>query len=227
MTEPAASSPAAVLWDMDGTLVDTEPYWIDAEFELAAAHGGTWTREDALELVGNDLITSGRYIREHMGIELSPEEIVEALLDGVVARVQQEVPWRPGARELLDQLRVAQVPCGLVTMSYTRFVAPILGVLPPDTFSAIVTGDIVERGKPDPEPYLMAARMLGMPPGDCLAIEDSNTGTISAVAAGCTVLVVPNHVEVEAGERRTFAASLEDVDLAGLSLLLPSGARKS
>jgi HAD superfamily hydrolase (TIGR01509 family) len=212
---------------MDGTLVDTEPYWIDVEFELAEAYGGTWSREDALELVGNDLITSGRYIQEHMGIELSPEEIVEALLDGVVARVQEEVPWRPGARELLAELRAEQVPCGLVTMSYTRFVAPILASLPDDTFSAIVTGDIVERGKPDPEPYLMAARMLGVPPADCLAIEDSNTGTISAVAAGCTVLVVPNHVEVVAGEGRSFAVSLEDVDLAGLSLLLPSGARKS
>ncbi len=112
-------------------------------------------------------------------------------------------------------------------MSYTRFVAPILAALPADTFSAIVTGDIVERGKPDPEPYLMAARMLGVHPEDCLAIEDSNTGTISAVAAGCAVLVVPNHVEVEPGEGRSFAASLEEIDLAGLRRLLPSGARRS
>jgi HAD superfamily hydrolase (TIGR01509 family) len=212
---------------MDGTLVDTEPYWIETEFELAEKYGGTWSREDALELVGNDLITSGRYIRERMGLELSAEEIVEVLLDGVVARVQQDVPWRPGARELLAELRAAHVPCGLVTMSYTRFVAPILAALPADTFSAIVTGDIVERGKPDPEPYLMAARMLGVRPEDCLAIEDSNTGTISAVAAGCAVLVVPNHVEVEAGEGRSFATSLAEIDLAAIGRLLPSGARRS
>jgi HAD superfamily hydrolase (TIGR01509 family) len=220
-------TPAAVLWDMDGTLVDTEPYWIDVEFELAEKHGGTWSREHALELVGNDLITSGRYIREHMGLALSPEEIVEALLDGVVARVQDQVPWCAGARELLAELRAAQVPCALVTMSYTRFVAPILAALPADTFSAIVTGDVVERGKPDPEPYLTAARMLGVRPSDCLAIEDSNTGTTSAVAAGCTVLVVPNHVEVGVGERRSFASSLEDVDLDGLGRLLPPPAQRS
>ena len=220
-------TPAAVLWDMDGTLVDTEPYWIEVEFELADKHGSTWTREQALELVGNDLITSGRYIREHMGLDLTPEEIVEALLDGVVARVQDQVPWCAGARELLTELRAAHVPCALVTMSYTRFVAPILASLPDDTFSAIVTGDIVERGKPDPEPYLTAARMLGVPPEECLAIEDSNTGTISAVAAGCTVLVVPNHVAVPEGEGRTFATSLQDVDLAGLGRLLPSTARRS
>ena len=193
---------------MDGTLVDTEPYWIETEFELAARYGGTWSHEDALELVGNDLITSGRYIRERMGLELSAEEIVEILLDGVVARVQQDVPWRPGARELLAELRAAHVPCGLVTMSYTRFVAPILSALPADTFSAIVTGDVVERGKPDPEPYLTAARMLGVHPADCVAIEDSNTGTISAVAAGCAVLVVPNHVEVAAARAAPSSARL-------------------
>ena len=212
---------------MDGTLVDTEPYWIEAEFELAEKHGGTWSREHALQLVGNDLITSGRYIREHMAIALSPEEIVEALLDGVVARVQEEVPWCPGARELLADLHAAHVPCALVTMSYTRFVAPILAALPADTFSAIVTGDVVERGKPDPEPYLTAARMLGVRPGDCLAIEDSNTGTISAVAAGCTVLVVPNHVPVEEGEARHFVASLSAVSLDLLRSILPSAAPKS
>jgi HAD superfamily hydrolase (TIGR01509 family) len=220
-------APAAVLWDMDGTLVDTEPYWMEAEFELAEQYGGTWSREHALELVGNDLLISGRYIREHMGIDLSPEEIVEALLDGVVARVQQRVPWCPGARELLAELRAARVPCGLVTMSYTRFVAPILAALPDDTFSAIVTGDVVTRGKPDPEPYLTAARMLGVRPADCVAIEDSTTGTVSAVAAGCTVLVVPNHVEVAPGERRVLVPSLEDVDLAGLRALVPTAAHKS
>jgi HAD superfamily hydrolase (TIGR01509 family) len=220
-------TPAAVLWDMDGTLVDTEPYWIEAEFELADRYGASWSREQALQLVGNDLITSGRYIREHMGIDLSPEDVVEALLDGVVARVQEQVPWCAGARELLAELRAAHVPCGLVTMSYTRFVAPILAALPDDTFSAIVTGDIVERGKPDPEPYLTAARMLGVRPADCLAIEDSNTGTVSAVAAGCQVLVVPNHVHVPTGEGRSFATSLLDVDLAGLSGLLASAAQRS
>ncbi len=220
-------TPAAVLWDMDGTLVDTEPYWIETEFELAQQHGAEWSRADALELVGNDLITSGGYIRERMGLDLSPEEIVDVLLDGVVARVQRKVPWRPGARELLTELNAAHVPCALVTMSYTRFVAPILAALPADTFSAIVTGDIVARGKPDPEPYLMAARMLGVPPADCVAIEDSNTGTISAVAAGCAVLVVPNHVRVARGDGRAFADSLQDVDLAGLSQLLPGGAQRS
>ncbi|WP_268788279.1 HAD family hydrolase [Nocardioides sp. Root140] len=197
-----------MLWDMDGTLVDTEPYWISTEYELAAKYGGTWSDEHALSLVGNDLIESGRYIREHMGIDVEPSQIVEELLDGVVAAVEQQVPWCPGAVELLADLRAEGVPCGLVTMSYRRFVAPILAALPPDTFDVVVTGDTVSRGKPHPEPYLKGAALLGVEPGEVLAVEDSNTGVRSAVAAGCTVLVVPNHVPVLEGERRIFRNSL-------------------
>lgn len=215
MTEPSAY-PKAVLWDMDGTLVDTEPYWIATEFELAERYGGSWSEAHALELVGNDLISSGRYIREHMGIDLEPERIVEELLDGVVRRVEESVPWRPGAVDLVDRVRAVGVPCALVTMSYDRFVAPILAQLPPETFRVVVTGDRVARGKPHPEPYLTAAAALGLAPEDCLAIEDSNTGAKSAEAAGCLVLVVENHVPVLPGERRIFADTLEGLDLGAL-----------
>jgi len=205
--------PAAVLWDMDGTLVDTEPYWIETEFALAERYGGTWTETDALNLVGNDLLHSGRYIREHMGIDLSPEKIVEELLDGVVRRVEEEVPWRPGAVDLITRIREHGVPCALVTMSYERFVAPILAQLPPETFRVVVTGDRVAQGKPHPEPYLTAAAALGLRAEDCLAIEDSNTGAKSAEAAGCLVLVVENHVPVVPGVRRVFADTLVGLDL--------------
>jgi len=201
---------------MDGTLVDTEPYWIATEYELADRHGGRWSEADALALVGNDLLSSARYIREHMGIDREPEEIVEELLDGVVSRVRDVVPWRPGAVELVLALREAGVPLALVTMSYDRFVAPILAQLPPETFRVVVTGDRVERGKPHPEPYLTAAAALGLDPADCLAIEDSNTGAKSAEAAGCLVLVVENHVPVIPGERRVFADTLSGIDLAAV-----------
>jgi HAD superfamily hydrolase (TIGR01509 family) len=210
------TTPAAVLWDMDGTLVDTEPYWIESEFELVAAHGGTWSHEHALNLVGNDLQVSGRYIREHSGIDLEPSEIIEELLDRVVARVARKVPWRPGAVELLADLRSNGVRCALVTMSYRRFVAPILAVLPPDTFEVVITGDAVTQGKPHPEPYQKAAAVLGVDPAATVAIEDSNTGARSAEAAGCTVLVVQNHVPVLPGERRVFADTLAGMTTADL-----------
>ena len=211
--------PAAVLWDMDGTLVDTEPYWIEAEYALIEKHGGTWSDEHAMNLVGSDLIDSGRYLREHSGIELEPAEIVEELLDRVVIRMGEQIPWRDGAVELLSSLREADTPCALVTMSYRRFVTPMLDALPPDTFRAVVTGDAVSRGKPHPEPYLTAARRLRTAPEDCLAIEDSNTGARSAEATGATVLVVPNHVPVLPGERRRFRDSLSGLVAGDLPAL--------
>ena len=211
--------PAAVLWDMDGTLVDTEPYWIETEYAMAEKYGGTWSEEHALNLVGNDLLESGVYIRVHMGIDLTPQEIVDELLEGVVERVRQSVPWRPGARELLADLRANDVPCALVTMSWQRFVAPILAHLEPDTFASVVTGDRVEFGKPHPEPYLTAAAALDVAPEDCLAIEDSNTGAKSGVAAGCLVLCVPNHVPILEGEGRVFRDTLVGLTTADLGLL--------
>jgi HAD superfamily hydrolase (TIGR01509 family) len=221
VTPPATSSlPAAVLWDMDGTLVDTEPYWIDTEYAMAEKYGGTWSQEHAMNLVGNALLDSGDYIRVHMGIDRTPQQIVDELLDGVVARVEVEVPWRPGARELLTDLRAHGVPCALVTMSWQRFVAPILAQLPADTFESVVTGDRVELGKPHPEPYLTAASELGVPPEECVAVEDSNTGAKSAVAAGCTVVCVPNHVPILEGERRIFVDTLAGLDASGIATLV-------
>jgi HAD superfamily hydrolase (TIGR01509 family) len=202
----------AVLWDMDGTLVDTEPYWTVAELALARRYGGTWSAEQSLEVVGFDLLDAGRYMREQMGVDLEPELIVEELLDSVVAQVRRAVPWRPGARELLASLRDVGVPCALVTMSYTRFVEPILAGLPDDTFAAVVTGDTVDNGKPHPEPYLTAARLLDVLAGECLAIEDSDPGATSAAAAGCTVLCVPLHVVIPQGPGRLFADTLAGLD---------------
>jgi len=217
------SAPAAVLWDMDGTLVDTEPYWIEAEYALVEEYGGTWSRAHALELVGNDLLVSGEYIRRHGGVPLDPAAIVDRLLDGVIARIRERVPWRPGAVDLLASLNAAAVPCALVTMSYERFVEPVLAALPAGSFAVVVTGDAVTVGKPHPEPYLTAASLLGVDPRGCVAIEDSNTGAKSAEAAGCTVLVVPNHVPVLEGERRVFRDTLKGLDASALASLLADG----
>ncbi|MGC1206401.1 MAG: HAD family phosphatase [Ornithinimicrobium sp.] len=195
MTSPAF--PAAVLWDMDGTIIDTEPYWMAEETILVERAGGTWSHEEALELVGSDLNRSAEILLERTPITGSPQEIVDALQAGVIARVQERMPWRPGARELIAELSDAGVPMALVTMSWQPLARVLVGALPEGTFREVVTGDQVSDGKPHPEPYLLAARRLGVEPSECVAIEDSPTGVRSAVAAGVQTLAVSHLLNVD------------------------------
>jgi HAD superfamily hydrolase (TIGR01509 family) len=204
---------AAVLWDLDGTLIDSEPLWMAGEHELADSHGAVWTEEDGLNLVGNSLIESGHYIKKRLGSDLSAEDIVDILVARLANDLSREIPWRPGAVELFTALDQAMVPQALVTMSYAAIAAPVAAAL---SFAATVTGDQVTNGKPHPEPYLRAAELLGVDAADCLAIEDSGTGATSANAAGCHVLVVPHFVNVPDAPRRTQRASLEQLRPDGL-----------
>lgn len=225
MPENSGVSLQAVLFDMDGTLVDTEPYWIEAEYALVAAHGGEWSDEHAHALVGNELLETGRYIREHGRVDLEPAVIVDRLLDDVVRATEAAVPWRPGAQELLSALAERGIPCALVTMSYVRLAQTVLDQLPASAFATVVTGDQVRAGKPHPEAYLTAARRLGVDPEHCVAIEDSPTGIASAEAAGCAILAVPHHVPIEAAAGRTLVASLTDVTPDDLDRLVAERVR--
>lgn len=218
MTNDASTTPAAVLWDLDGTLVDTEPLWMEAEHELADSYGKTWTQEDGLNLVGNSLIESGIYIQRRLEIDKSPEEIVDYLVETMARRLrEEEIVWRPGARELIEALHDEGIPLALVTMSYAAIAEPIAETLP---FGAVVTGDVVTHGKPHPEPYLRAAELLGVEASECIAIEDSGTGANSANAAGCQVVVVPHFVNVPDASRRTQWPTLDGVTPDDLRALL-------
>lgn len=205
------AGPHAVLWDMDGTLVDTEPYWMAAEHELAERYGRTWTDADGRSIIGFDLLDAASVIVARTGIPLSPEDVVDRLVEAVAARLGDSIPWRPGARELLSGLGRAGVPCALVTMSWRNLVQPILAALPQGAFRAVVTGDMVSQGKPHPEPYRRAAEMLGLSPYDCVAIEDSPTGIASAEGAGCKVVAVPNMLELDPAPNRIVVGSLTEL----------------
>jgi len=218
-TSAATSRPAAVLWDMDGTLVDTEPYWIASEFEVVERYGnGRWTDEHAHNLVGFDLRDAARYIRKHGEVDMEVDDLVHVLMNLVIDKVKNnpKLPWRPGARQLLKELRQADIPCALVTMSWTPLAMAVVERLPKGTFAEVVTGDDVANGKPDPEPFQEAARRLGVDPADCIAIEDSPTGVRAAVAAGCQTIAVPNVVELPRSKDYDLVPSLTAVDLAYL-----------
>ncbi len=189
--------PAAVLWDMDGTLVDTEPYWIAAETPLVAEYGGSWSREQALMMVGLGLEDAAR-ILQGAGVRMPEHAIVDRLTADVMTRLADDgVPFRPGARELLFALREAGVRTALVTMSLRRMATHVADLIDFDAFDVIVAGDDASRPKPFPDPYLQACSALGVAPGECVAIEDSPNGLRSAVAAGIPAIGVPHMVSLE------------------------------
>ncbi|QEW03002.1 HAD family hydrolase [Microbacterium lushaniae] len=186
-----SSLPAAVLWDMDGTLVDTEPYWMAAETPLVERFGGTWSHEQALQLVGRGLSDSARVLQD-AGVKMSIPDIIDALTDSVMASLAANgVPFRPGARELLADLRAQGVKTALVTMSVRRMADSVVERIDFDAFDVVIAGDEATRPKPYPDAYLQACTMLGVDPADTVAIEDSPNGLRAAVASGAVSLGVP------------------------------------
>jgi len=217
--------PAAVLWDMDGTLVDTERYWMAAEEELVEAFDGTWTHDDALALVGSGLWEAAA-VFQAKGVDLEADVIVARL----TARVREQltehgVPWRPGARELLEALREASVPTALVTMSIRSMADDIIQAIPFAAFDVVVTGDAVEHAKPHPQPYLLAAERLGLDITDCIAIEDSPAGLTSARTAGAIAIGVPNILSLDDAPSSVIWPTLVGATVADLAALIgPDGA---
>ena len=223
MSDLAVSDPLGVLWDMDGTLLDSEKLWDIPLYEYAEKLGGVLSLETRERMVGTNVPTTMRLLFADVGIEPTPAD----LADGAawISRRTEEVfraglPWRPGAEEALHAVRSSGVPMALVTSTERALTEVALDTIGRSLFDVTVCGDEVDGlNKPLPEPYLKAARLLDVDPVRCVAIEDSPTGVAAAVAAGCTVLVVPCDVEVEAGKRRIFRESLVGVDLDVLKAL--------
>jgi len=205
-----------VLFDLDGTLIDSEPLWFEAETLLVGEYGRPWSAEQARHLVGWSLWGSATYLREEVGVDLPHAEIIERMQSHVVSGVAAAPPWRPGAVELLAEVRAAGIPVGLVTMSYRQMTDAIVDALPVGSFQAVVSGEQVSRGKPHPDPYLLAAQRLGVEATECVAIEDSVTGATSARDAGCAVLVVPAAAPVDGLAGVHVRGSLTGVSLGGL-----------
>lgn len=209
---------------MDGTIVDTEPYWIEAEHALVAAHGGQWSHAQAMQLVGQSLVFSAG-ILQNAGVKLEKREIIDTLTAQVISRVRTSVPWRPGARELLDQLHESGVRCALVTMSEGPLAREIVASLPKPYFEFLVTGDTVSNGKPHPEAYLQAIDLLRQQDPDltiheCVALEDSAPGVAAALASGVVTVAIPHIVPLPADPARATWHSLEGRTVADLQELV-------
>jgi HAD superfamily hydrolase (TIGR01509 family) len=209
----------AVLFDMDGTLVDSEKLWDVSMRELYARFGGVMTPEVRGATVGGSAESVIKLVFADLGLPPDPQEMADVAdwLHEITGDLfDAGLPWCDGARELLEELAAADVPIALVTNTRRALTERALNSIGRHYFTVSVCGDEVPSGKPAPDPYRQAAALLGLDPAHCLAIEDSVTGAASAEGAGCPVLVVPNDVEVPAGPRRRHARTLAEIDLDGL-----------
>jgi HAD superfamily hydrolase (TIGR01509 family) len=211
---------AAVLFDMDGLMIDSEPLWLEAETAIMARLGADWTEKDQAALLGGSLECSVRYLLAKATRPAPPELVGEWLMSDIIERVRRDgVPVRPGARELLASVQRAGLPHALVTSSERGFMEAVLASTGM-RFDVLVCAEDVTATKPDPEPYLLAAKLVGVPPGGCSALEDSPNGVVSAEAAGCQVFAVPSLVPIPPAAGRIVVHSLHDltVDAEGIAV---------
>ncbi|MFR9673996.1 HAD family hydrolase [Streptomyces sp. TR06-5] len=215
----------AVLLDMDGTLVDTEGFWWDAEVEVFAELGHRLEETWRHIVVGGPMKRSAGFLIEATGADITLGELTVLLNERFVERLDRGVPLMPGARRLLTELSAHRIPTALVSASHRTVIDRMLRSLGPEHFAYTVAGDELARTKPHPDPYLTAASRLGADPACCAVLEDTATGVASAEAAGCHVVAVPSVAPIPRDGGRVVVGSLEEVDLGFLSELVARGAR--
>jgi beta-phosphoglucomutase-like phosphatase (HAD superfamily) len=203
----------AVLWDLDGTVVDSEPSWFLAETTLIERAGGSWSTAQAIGLIGSDLNYTAEVMRQN-GVPGTNEQIIDDLMDIVIANVVATEPWKDGIVQALTACHQAGLTNVLVTMSWRRYSEQIPRLLP-GLWDVVLSGDDVKVGKPDPEIYLVACAKVGLPPARCVAVEDSPTGIASALAAGVPTVAIPNIAPVppQPGLSRVASAHELTVDV--------------
>jgi HAD superfamily hydrolase (TIGR01509 family) len=210
----------AVFFDMDGLLVDSEKVWLEIETGVMARLGAEWTPEHQVHLVGGSMERTVDYMLAVSGSSVTPEDLREWMIDGMVARLVDGVRMMPGASELLDAVREEGIPVALVTSSLREIADAVLKAVGRDRFDAIVTADDVTRTKPDPEPYLTAAALLDVEPVRCVVLEDSPNGVAAATAAGCAVVAVPSLLPIDPAPGRLEDPSLTEVTVSTLRALI-------
>jgi mannitol-1-/sugar-/sorbitol-6-/2-deoxyglucose-6-phosphatase len=182
----------ALLFDMDGLMVDSEPLWFEVERAFARARGGDWTDDLADACVGKGLLNTLQVMGEVFRFEVEPVAMVDEIVDAFIARAP-ELRLKRGCTELLDEAR-GRVPLACASSSHRRLVAAVLARLDlARYFDAVVTGDAVLHPKPAPDVFLLAAERLAVVPARCVVLEDSMAGVTAGRAAGMRVIAVPEH----------------------------------
>jgi HAD superfamily hydrolase (TIGR01509 family) len=217
---------AAVLFDMDGTLLDSEKVWDVALYDLASWLGGELSDAARNRMVGSSLARSISILHSDLDIDADPESSGAYLLTRTEELFRTDLVWKPGAEKLLQEVYDAGVRSALVTSTHRRLTEVALETIGRHYFATTVCGDEVGQPKPHPEPYLKAAALLGVRPELCVAIEDSPLGIAAAENAGCVVVAVPSEVEIEPAPTRTIRPSLVGMTVDDLAALV-AGERMS
>lgn len=213
---------AAVLWDMDGTLIDSEPIWIQQEYELMASLGVTWSDEDAIHCVGGPMTRVDAYMRSKLDEATQslfpPMALTEQLLLRMADQMGQGVDFAPGAEHLLNDFRALGIKQGLVSASSRTLVDAAINSIGSDFFQITISDNDVESSKPSPEGYLKAAAQMGVDIKECLILEDSITGTTAAIESGAFVIGIPHVAKLPTGPKVVHIDSLEGTNVASLVL---------
>jgi HAD superfamily hydrolase (TIGR01509 family) len=198
---------AAVVFDLDGVLVDSEQLWDSARRELVAERDGTWTDDATRAMMGMSSTEWSGYLRDELGVDLEPPAISAAVIERLEHLYRERLPLLPGAREAVVATS-ERWPLGLASSSNREIIDLVLELAELDTyFEATVSSEEVPRGKPAPDVYLEAARRLGVSPSACAAVEDSTNGLRSAAAARMSVIAIPNETFPPSDDALQLAAA--------------------
>ena len=207
--------PQGIFFDMDGLLVDTEPYWLQTERELMAEFGVHWRSEDQLFCLGGPMEKVGRYMSDLAESKQSPEWFASELIDRMAEKFTLISPM-PGISQLLSEISKNHIPAALVSASPRRLVDAVLASIPNHPFALSISADDVERGKPHPDPYLKAATLLQVAIENSLILEDSPTGVTAARASGAWVVAVPHIAPIAPAQRSVVIETLAGASVTSL-----------
>jgi len=212
---------SAILFDMDGTLIDSEPLWLKAEIEVMAEVGCHWDEQDQINCLGGPAERTERYMQERSKNIKPYGYFINRLHEVMKERITNELDLIPNALELLKECKKAGIKIALVTASSRDLMTIVLKIFPQGTFDVVVSGDDVEKSKPDPAPYLLAAKQLSVDISKCVVIEDSLTGVESGLASGAQVIGIPHLVQMKENPSLRIISSLGDIRLSDILAWYP------
>ena len=207
---------SAILFDMDGTLIDSEPLWLKAEIEVMTEVGCHWDEQDQINCLGGPAERTERYMQERSQNIKPYGYFINRLHEVMRARITNELDLIPNALSLLRECKDAGIKTALVTASSRDLMTIVLKKFPPGTFDVVVSGDDVEKSKPDPAPYLLAAKQLSVDILECLVLEDSLTGVQSGLSSGAKVIGIPHLVQMSEHPNLRVISSLDEITLSDI-----------